>query len=90
MSFFSVDADPGDVPAWAEAAKESLSAAGWRNEDLLIGLASDACLAGSVAWQLRRRPDRRTLTFQLESALPVAAEEIVADFISDRHSAFGA
>ncbi len=56
----------------------------------VIALASDACLAADVSVESLPRRDRQdAMLYRLEEQLPVAAEDVVADFIRRPDGALG-
>src|SRR4051812_7997769 len=76
-----------DATAPADAAPRIASALrtlGRRNEPALLAVPSAWCLAARISLDGLPRGDRRAMTFRLEEKLPVAAEDVVADFIIDR------
>lgn len=79
-----VDTPPDSGPeALAADISAAMRDAGYDAEDVLLQISSDSCLSAAIDLsRLPRRPSREMLTYELESGLPVAAEEIVADFIT--------
>ena len=74
--------DEADPQAAAAQIHETLSSLGYHGDDVLLGIPSTACLVGHLT--LENPADRRhrqTLLYQLEQVLPLAAEDIVADFM---------
>ena len=94
----AVDGRVADVPAEpdeplervAQAAAESMRRAGYRGQPVLLAIPSHWCLAASVPLEgLPRRHDRAARLFRFEEKLPLAAEDLVADFIDGPQEALG-
>jgi hypothetical protein len=63
---------------------------GHRGEEVLLGLDAGSCLVGEVSGsRLPRRPERSVIIYEFEASLPVAAEEIVADFVIGQQQVLG-
>lgn len=86
------------VPAPPEAAlstvanllAESLRNHGYRGEGLVLALPSAWCLCATLSLApLPRKPTREAMLYGLEEKLPLAAEEVVADFIPQGQQALG-
>ena len=77
---FAADASP---EARAAALTEALRSAGHSGRDVVLALASGDCLCAPVltADLPTGRQRRQALLYRLEEKLPVAAEDVVADFI---------
>jgi hypothetical protein len=56
---------------------------------LMLAIPSKWCMAASVGTSGLPRRDRRALLFRFEEKLPLAAEEIVADFVGSREKLLG-
>lgn len=64
---------------------------GHAGQDVLLTVGADACLVGRFETaHLPRQPSPELLLFELERLLPVAAEEVVADFVLGDGTAWGA
>jgi hypothetical protein len=76
-------AEPGEpIDRVAPLAAESLRRAGYRGEPVLLAIPSAWCACASIALDgLPRRGDRTARLFRLEEKLPLATEDVVADFI---------
>ena len=79
--------------AWPKLAidsRRSPVAMGYSGEPVLLAIPSAQCLAAGVPIdrpaQLRQR---QTLLYQLEQCLPLAAEDVVADFINRGQEVLG-
>ena len=60
----------------------ALVKAGYRGEDVIVGLSAQSCFCGSIPTDsVAGVQTRQESTYELETALPFSAEEIVADFI---------
>src|SRR4051794_32333241 len=59
---------------------QSLRTSGWRDESVLLALPSNWCLAAQIDAAGLPRGDRSAMLFRLEEKLPLAAEQVVADF----------
>jgi hypothetical protein len=69
--------------------RESLTAAGWRGESLVMGLSADCCLAVTVpvpAPQMLRK--RQAMRYHMEGWIPWSAEEYVGDYLPHQTEAF--
>lgn len=74
----------------AEAIHASLKNIGYKGEDVILALGSERCLAASLdASGLPRKGLRSALTYRMEEHLPIAAEDVTADFIIRGDSALG-
>ena len=83
--------DPDTAPeAVGGLLADALDAQGYSGEPVLLALPSSQCLAAGVPIdspaQLRQR---QTLLYQLEQCLPLAAEDVVADFITHGQEVLG-
>lgn len=56
---------------------------------VLLAVDAHDVLVGSVEIPPGGRQDRRTLSYQLEGVLPIAAEQVAADFIAHAHQVLG-
>jgi hypothetical protein len=65
----------------AAAVADALARLGYAGQGLALALPSDWCLVGPVLTSGLPRTDRKGLAYRLEEALPLAAEEVVADFV---------
>lgn len=75
-------AEEPDVVAGASAVAAALQEHDYGGEPILLALPASWCLSASLSTQgLERSGRRRALEFQLEEHLPLAAEDLVADFI---------
>jgi hypothetical protein len=69
--------------------RESLVAAGWRGEPLVMGLSADCCVAVTApvpAPQMLRK--RQAMRYHMEGWIPWSAEEYVADYVPHQTEAF--
>lgn len=82
-----VGGEPDEV---ARAIAEALAGNGYQGESVVLGLDSASCLAVDFAADDARRTDgRKTLLYDLEQWLPLAAEELAADFVLHRNHVLG-
>src|SRR4051812_29685465 len=81
---------PIDIPISSGASVEqtadevaaALKSAGYRGEPVVLALPSAWCLCASVATAgLPRKEHRRAMLYRLGGKLPLAAEDVVADFL---------
>jgi type II secretion system protein L len=74
-----------------EEAATALGALGHAGQGVLLGVPSHWCLAASISLEGLGGSDRRAMLYRLEEKLPLAAEELVADFVpaDDGGSALG-
>jgi hypothetical protein len=78
--------DPSDPSAVVEA----MRSAGYVNQPVLFAVPSDWCLCATVALSNRRLlRNRQALAYALEEQLPLAAEDMVCDFVTHESSVFG-
>ncbi len=75
----------------AVALSNTLKAQGYTGEGLILGIPSAWCLCASISTErLPRRKQRfEAMLYRLEEKLPLAAEEITADFAPGRDAALG-
>ena len=79
--------EPIDIPITAadetaDAVAAALKTAGYRFEPVLLAIPSHWCLCASVTTAgLPRKERRRAMIYRLEEKLPLAAEDVVADFL---------
>jgi hypothetical protein len=82
-----------EVSGGLDAVPAALKSAGHRGESILLALPSAQCLAAPIATAgLPAKDRRRAMAYRLEEKLPIAAEDVVADFIpapADSPCAFG-
>ena len=72
----------GEPRAIAGAAAAALKAQGYRGQGVMLAVESSMCLCASARTDgLPAKQRRRALTYRLEEKLPIAAEDVVADFI---------
>ena len=77
-----VELDPSARPEEISAAiRDALGSGG--GGEVVVAIPSAWCFAAHVDCAGRNGGDRKTLLFRLEEKLPLAAEEIVADFINE-------
>jgi type II secretory pathway component PulL len=69
-----------------EIAKTVTGALAGCSGEVVVAIPSAWCLAARVESSVNARDDHKTLLFRLEEKLPLAAEQIVADFILQEHS----
>jgi hypothetical protein len=86
-----VAAEPGEpIDRFAQLAAESLRRAGYHGEPVLLAIPSAWCICASIPLDgLPRRSNRAARMFRLEEKLPLAAEDVVADFIDVGDQALG-
>jgi hypothetical protein len=80
---------PEMLAAQAPLLRESLIAAGWRGEPVVMGLSADCCVAVTVpvpAPQMLRK--RQAMRYHMEGWIPWSAEEYVADYAPHQTEAF--
>lgn len=83
-------ADGSDRQAMAQALAKAMGQKGYSGEGIVLALPSRSCFCASVAaGDLPRGSREQALLYRLEEKLPLAAEELVADFISDGQHALG-
>ena len=78
------EATEESAPNEAASIAETLQTLGYKGENVLLALDSARCLAASFVLDnpaAKRQP--QTLLYQLEQFLPLAAEDLVADFVID-------
>ena len=78
------------VDGWADQVAQLLHSLGYAGEGIVLGLASSRCLSRALPIEhssLSR--DRQALAYSLETWLPIAAEDLITDFLVDRHDALG-
>jgi len=74
----------------ARAFAETLGAEGNRAGDLVVALAGDSCLSATIATEgLPRHGRGPAMLYRLEEKLPLAAEELAADFVVQNGCALG-
>jgi hypothetical protein len=74
-----VDAEPAVIVA---AVAGALKSKGYRGEGIVLAIPSSMCLCASARIDgLPAKHRRRAMVYRLEEKLPIAAEEVVADFI---------
>jgi hypothetical protein len=61
----------------------AMNVAGYRHNGVVLAIPSSWCFAAATPLAGLARRDRRSMLFRLEEKLPLAAEEIVADFTDD-------
>ena len=86
-----VAAEPGEpIDRVAPLAAEWLRRAGYHGEPVLLTIPSAWCVCASIPLDgLPRRSDPSARLFRLEEKLPLAAEDVVADFIDAGNHALG-
>jgi hypothetical protein len=86
---FAVTADTTADVIGEEVAR-ILAAQGYAGEPVLLAIPSQKCLAASVPIETPSQiRQRETLLYQLEQCLPLAAEDMVADFVIRGHDVLG-
>jgi hypothetical protein len=81
----AIDASP-DVRAATLA--EALKAGGFAGAQAVLALASSECLCATIGTaDLPTRQRRQAMLYRFEEKLPVAAEDVAADFVENRSSA---
>ena len=86
----AVQVDDAHAPAAVAArVKTELAAAGHQGELILLGVPSAWCLAASVSTDGIAPHDRQALVFRFEEMIPLAAEDVVADFVHAEAFALG-
>jgi|GEM_PF-5113871 len=84
----SPHADAAEIIEKLPVALERLPAS--RDRAIVLALSSEDCLAASIATSALPRSDRRrAMEYRLEGKLPLAIEEVAADFISHNGRALG-
>ncbi len=74
------DAEPGVVAA---AVAVALKSKGYRGEGIILAIPSSMCLCAlTLINGLPAKHRHRAMVYRLEDRLPIAAEEVVADFIA--------
>lgn len=86
-----VGADAAPTPAArADAARTALDAAGYRGEPVTLALPSRWCLSAAIAAEgLPRKERRQAMLYRLEERLPLAAEDMAADFLAGPGAVLG-
>ena len=73
----------GPILAEGVDARAALDALGYAGQPVLLAVPSRWCLAAMISTaDLPRKDRRRAMLYRLEEKLPLAAEEVVADFIT--------
>ncbi len=85
---------PADPPVPAQQAarglREFLDQSGYDGHGVVLAIPSSWCLCAAIETdELQLKPTPEALTFKLEDQLPVAAEEVVADFVTTPKRALG-
>lgn len=90
-SLRSIDIEPGETTARiAERVAIVLHEEGYDGSGVLLGLPSDACLSAMISLQgLPRKNRREAMLYRLEEQLPLAIEDIDADFLIVGEQALG-
>lgn len=89
-TFHRPEYDRDETPeSLAQAVEEFVRDRGLSNSSVVIGVSSTSTLAGSFQLRPEDQRARRTLKYELESVLPLAAEEIVADYVCSGKQVFG-
>lgn len=89
-----LEASSGDE-RWIEAndpdaAAAAMQEAGYGGEPVLLAVPSEGCLCAAVVLTSRRLVrNRQALAYALEEQLPLAAEEMVCDFVTQGTTALG-
>jgi len=74
--------DDAEIPARVEAASQHLGGLGHAGQPVALALASSWCLCAAISTEdLERGRRRRAMGFRLEEHLPIATEDIVADYV---------
>lgn len=74
----------------AEALARAIGLAGRRAPGVVVGVAGELCLSGTIPTAgLPRRGAREAMTYRLEERLPFAAESLSADFLAHNGAALG-
>ncbi len=82
--------DEGRAPASiAGVVRRSLDRLGYRRQGILLAIPSAWCLAATIDLSGLDARENRAMLFRLEEQLPLAAEEVVADFIVRSERAMG-
>jgi len=91
LSLIEVSIPPNDDPSQVVGhLLPILKEHGHPNQSVVLAVPSDACLCAAISTQgLPRKKLRQAMNYRLEEKLPVAAEEIVADFVSVNGQALG-
>jgi hypothetical protein len=81
----------GGAAEVARQAAGALEALGYRGEGVMLALPTEWCFAASVDAAGIPRRDAKAMLYRLEASLPVAAEDLAADFIygQDADAALG-
>lgn len=77
------------VSQLAAGLAEALQAEGYRSEPLVLALDASVCLAAGLTLESDGTRQRQAMLYQLEQWLPVAAEELVCDFLVHGHEVLG-
>jgi len=90
-TFFDVEAPVDGTPADAAAAiQATLAGHGYLGEGVVLGLESAACLAADIQLDAALpSQSRQVLSYELEQWLPLAAEDMVADYVFHGQRALG-
>src|SRR5271167_1962222 len=84
---FSSQSDPADI---AEKLPAALDRAGCRGGPIVFALASADCLAATIPTNaLPRRDRRRAMEYRLEGKIPLAIEDVRADFVTHNGRSLG-
>lgn len=71
------DASPAQIAA---TVSQSLKSASYRGQGVMLALPSSWCFAASISIGDLPRNDRKAMLYRFEEKLPLAAENVVADF----------
>ncbi|MEK6250081.1 MAG: hypothetical protein N2C12_17990, partial [Planctomycetales bacterium] len=87
---YDVDLPAGSDPAaTVDLVAGCLTEHGYRGEPLILGLQSSSCLSACFSAETGASQSHQSLMYSLEEWLPLAAEDMVADFVVARNSVFG-
>jgi len=81
----SVDQSPDTI---TDALRTVLKSINYRNEPAVIAVRDEWCLSEPVA-DSSGKPTQQTMLYALEEMLPIAAEDVVADFLQNKSPTLG-
>src|SRR6185369_3653064 len=89
-AFDEIPIDPNAGPAQIAAQiAQQLRQRGYKSQGALLALPATWCLCASISTANLPDRDHAAMTFRLEEKLPLAAENITADFIVHEDTALG-
>ncbi len=82
--------DTDSVEAWAHATRQQMETMGYADQPVVLALPSPWCLTAVIDTDSIERVGRRqAMHYRLEEHLPIAAEQVVADYCEAADTAMG-